>query len=430
MDDFLILLIRNTTIMSFIIVVYGLLTRFYFKHYVAKWRYYSWFMVVLGLIIPIRPKFNIILHESSKLTKLVQKKQISSAQVLDTFVLSEAGGGRTGSVSWSVILSVLWLMGLLVIIVYHAYKHYHFIKMVKRWGKDIEELQVIEILLDVKERLNIAENSRLLLCPCITSPMMIGFFKPIIVLPHMNYSDSELFLVLKHELIHFKRKDLWYKSLVFFATVIYWFNPIVYLMAKEISIQCEMSCDEETIQDEDFAVRKQYSGIIISTIRTQSNMNSTFITNFYDSKKNVRNRIISIMNTKKKRRGLVVTCLLAVIIMATGITITSMVPNNSNILVSEAVTTIDRRQNESEWNKKVSENQNSYGDRGNEKDKKDSGTMLNSEEIFTVGVKNEVLQIEKMTKKEFKEEARTLLRDYELFYNEDGIEIGRLLINN
>ena len=58
--------------------------------------------------------------------------------------------------------------------------------------------------------------------------MMTGFVKPRILLPDADFTTDELRLILKHELVHYKRRDLWYKGLVLAANAIHWFNPAVY----------------------------------------------------------------------------------------------------------------------------------------------------------------------------------------------------------
>ncbi|OPJ64224.1 BlaR1 peptidase M56 [Clostridium oryzae] len=58
MDNFLIIFIKNSIVMSAIIVLYLIFTRLFFRGYIAKLRYYSWLIVLFGLIIPFRPKIS------------------------------------------------------------------------------------------------------------------------------------------------------------------------------------------------------------------------------------------------------------------------------------------------------------------------------------------------------------------------------------
>ena len=50
-------------------------------------------------------------------------------------------------------------------------------------------------------------------CEKVLSPMLIGFIRPIVILPKIAYSDEEIKVILKHALTHYKRHDLWYKLL-------------------------------------------------------------------------------------------------------------------------------------------------------------------------------------------------------------------------
>lgn len=88
---------------------------------------------------------------------------------------------------------------------------------------------------------------------------MIGFRTPVILLPQSRIPEEALPYILRHELVHFKRKDLWFKSLVILATAIHWFNPVVYLMARAIALQCKISCDAQVVSGTDAAGRNNFN---------------------------------------------------------------------------------------------------------------------------------------------------------------------------
>ena len=58
----------------------------------------------------------------------------------------------------------------------------------------------------------------------IKTPMLFGYSKPIIVLPHRRYHEEEAEMILRHEIQHYKNRDLWYKFLIMFVCDLYWFN--------------------------------------------------------------------------------------------------------------------------------------------------------------------------------------------------------------
>jgi len=65
--------------------------------------------------------------------------------------------------------------------------------------------------LDIKRQLNIST------CNQVQSPLLIGFIKPCIVLPAQDFTAEQYYFILKHELIHYKHRDLFYKLILLFV---------------------------------------------------------------------------------------------------------------------------------------------------------------------------------------------------------------------
>ena len=79
----------------------------------------------------------------------------------------------------------------------------------------------------------------------ISSPFVLGLFRPKIYLP----SDMECTThILLHEQHHIRRMDHWIKVLAFLALSIHWFNPLVWLAFHLAGQDMEMSCDEAVIR--------------------------------------------------------------------------------------------------------------------------------------------------------------------------------------
>jgi hypothetical protein len=156
------------------------------------------------------------------------------------------------------------------------------------------------------------------LCEFVSSPMMIGVVKPRILLPKLDYTEDELYFILKHELTHYKRHDLIYRYLVLLVTALHWFNPIVYFAAKHIHNLCETSCDEEVLKSTSMDKRRSYCETIFAMAQKQSKLKTVLSTCFCFNKKSVRRRIMSIMDTQKKKTGSAVFLVILFIILGTG----------------------------------------------------------------------------------------------------------------
>lgn len=81
------------------------------------------------------------------------------------------------------------------------------------------------------------------ICPTLDVPMGIGLFRHRIILPEQEYAREELYYILKHEYTHFCNRDLTVKFLVNLFCCIFWWNPAVYLLKKDISQILEIKCD-------------------------------------------------------------------------------------------------------------------------------------------------------------------------------------------
>jgi len=158
--------------------------------------------------------------------------------------------------------------------------------------------------------------------------MMIGFVNPRILLPKTDLAKDELRFILKHELVHYKRKDLWYKCLVLIATAVHWFNPIYYFMAKAIEVLCEISCDAEVVRSTDADTRQHYSETIIGVVKYQSKMKTALSTNFYGGKNGMKKRIFSIMDAGKKKAGVAVICAALFVTVGTGFAVAANTGSN------------------------------------------------------------------------------------------------------
>lgn len=317
MRDFMATLMESSISMSILALGFIAMTPWLSKRYSAKWLYYAWLVILTGLIIPFR------FHPA---VAFIQINPVSASNVQHVMLEGAGMAGaeiQTGTTypvaaSWYQYAAFLWIAGGIAFIAYHGMRHYRFIRMVNRWGEQVNDPRMLDRLDTVARDMGIAKAVRLRTCPWISSPMMIGSRRPVILLPASGFTEDESSYILRHELVHIKRRDLWFKGLVFLATAVHWFNPVVYIMARAIAAQCEISCDAVVVNNADIAVRRQYSKTILGVIKNQYGTRSVFSTSFYGGKKTVKKRVLSIMDTTKKKTGIIILCLMLIGTMATG----------------------------------------------------------------------------------------------------------------
>jgi beta-lactamase regulating signal transducer with metallopeptidase domain len=166
-----------------------------------------------------------------------------------------------------------------------------------------------------------AENLDVVVSSYVHSPILIGFFKPAIVIPQAEISPYDYRLALKHELTHHKQKDAWCKLLAVLVNSLHWFNPLTYFMVRNISEACEYACDEKVTRDMEWDEKKRYSDMILNfACHASPALSSSLARN----KKQLFRRFELIMKTGTKSKKLL-GVLLAAVMMAGSVMATSLV---------------------------------------------------------------------------------------------------------
>ncbi len=134
--------------------------------------------------------------------------------------------------------------------------------------------------------------------------MLIGFLKPIIVIPAEELASEDALMILKHELVHFKRHDLWWKLLGTVLQTVYWFNPIVWLLCKDFAFCVETSCDAEVVKNLDHDERKHYGYLLISYVQTHRNFKPVSGISFTLAHEKMKRRISVMLKESKSRKAI------------------------------------------------------------------------------------------------------------------------------
>lgn len=214
------------------------------------------------------------------------------------------------------MLLYVWMLGAIIFICKEIYIYMYFYKKLKSTSSVIEDESIITSLEICKKKLNINRKIVLKECSFIKSPMITGIFAPVITIPKMNQNLGKLQIVLTHELIHYKRKDLWIKIIALIANVINWFNPIVYVVRSKINLICELSLDEQLIRNMDKINRKYYGEIILEQIEYSQNKSLALGAAVCKSRRELEDRLKKIVYFKKSHKLTIGISLIAAIMFA------------------------------------------------------------------------------------------------------------------
>lgn len=307
---------------SFIIAALILLTPFLSKRYAAKWKYLIWICLALRLLIPFNggnvQSFLDMLSQREAQTSLKSEEKDADAPAEETMpsrrVMIEIPAQMTTpianesekSITLLDILAFVWMIGSLIFISMHLASYLFYKRQVVGRGTIIEDAGILHQISELKHELNITGTVRAVEYPEADSPMIIGFLKPVLVLPEVQYSSEEQFFILKHELVHLKRGDVFFKLLFVAANALHWLNPLIWIMQKEAGVDMELSCDERVTRGADYAMRKAYTETLLSTLHKRGTKKAVLSTQFYGGKQIMKKRFKNILTKNSKKNGIAI----------------------------------------------------------------------------------------------------------------------------
>lgn len=148
------------------------------------------------------------------------------------------------------VASILYL-GLLVFPVAHFIRNYRYVQVIRQYGLSKADVMLRIFVKKVAVRMGISKKVKILISEFVSSPVTIGFLKPVILVPLAainQLSTQQMEAVLLHELSHIKRYDYLVNLVINFIQTILYYNPFVRAFVKIVEREREKSCDEMVLQ--------------------------------------------------------------------------------------------------------------------------------------------------------------------------------------
>ena len=323
-------LILSLSLSGSLLILLLLLFRPLYRNRLSKsWQYYIWIVVILRLLLPVTPEtslagslfsleemrgtdstaapespndqsmtaYNTIKHEAGSSDDLIRDATTAeNSPSASTFSPDkEAYKG-----DHSQIFFFLWLTGALLLFVRKLTVYQSFVKYVDAGSRPLEDIGLLENFGHIMEQNRIKGAVDLYVNSLVSSPLLIGFLRPRIILPHTSLSESDFYYTALHELTHYRRRDMFYKWLSQLTVCLHWFNPCVYLMSREINRLCELSCDERVIATLSDNARKFYGTTLVNAVGAGGSYKDTLSSvTLHESKELLKGRLNAIMQYKK-----------------------------------------------------------------------------------------------------------------------------------
>ena len=155
---------------------------------------------------------------------------------------------------WDGLLPIgvgLWLLGVSVMSLRLA-SGWTWLQWLRRRPDTVPADDEVQLrLLRLCQRMNLASNIRILLCNKVPGPTVLGWLRPVILLPPaalLGMSLEQIELVLAHELAHILRHDFAVNLLQSCIEVLLFYHPAVWWVSSKIRQERELCCDDLAVQ--------------------------------------------------------------------------------------------------------------------------------------------------------------------------------------
>ncbi len=314
------------------------------RRYSAKWRYWAWLVMAallllapLGSLLPRGTAAVEIPVPSAQVTvgavtgvrargyfpaerpeaPLVYDREIRLSDLPTGEELREAYRGRGVSVDTAAVLPALWLAGVVGFALYHVVGTVWFSRRVRRWSRPAGG-EMVRRCGQVAAELGIKRPPLLTVSSAVDSPLVLGLLRPRLVLPEGEIPPAELDFVLRHELTHCRRRDLWYSLLLLAANAVHWFDPLVYLLRREALADMELTCDDAVVAGCGVEERRAYSETLLAAVHRQRGLGrSALSTQFYGGARRMKDRFRNILAGRGRKWGGVALALVLTATLAT-----------------------------------------------------------------------------------------------------------------
>ena len=227
--------------------------------------------------------------------------------------------------SWNLVYGMSFA-GVILYLLLQAVLYYRFKQDI--WEKRSEITDELWLTTFQKCALKTKLNNEIIEFSSVTNivqPCTVGIWNKSILIPESligTLTESEIDIVLCHELTHIRKNHVALKVLIFVLSSLNWFNPILHMLRNSLSEWIEISCDEDLTVVESGEDREAYANMLIklsSAVTEQRKYGKINAITYFGTRKRVKllkKRIIGIMKKEQNPDRMAKTLTIAGIICA------------------------------------------------------------------------------------------------------------------
>jgi beta-lactamase regulating signal transducer with metallopeptidase domain len=146
-------------------------------------------------------------------------------------------------------ISLIWLLGVSLLTI-HLLGGWIYLQTLRTWGIQQIGTQWQERLQHLMRQLSVKRTIRLLESKRVKVPAVIGWIRPVILLPVgmlVGLTPQQVEAILLHELAHIRRYDYLLNMLQTIMETLFFYHPAVWWISRKIRIEREYCCDDQAV---------------------------------------------------------------------------------------------------------------------------------------------------------------------------------------
>ena len=163
------------------------------------------------------------------LTMLIPMRMATAFAVrLPVITATAASGAVARAAHWSTLLLAGWALGCGLALIRLAIGHWR-VSQIVRSATPIRGNQLFKA--------------------DVGAPVVCGLRRPVVLLPRSSdqWPEWQFEAAVRHELTHIERRDLWTSLIAQLACAMWWFHPLVWMLAASLRDSQESACDDAVL---------------------------------------------------------------------------------------------------------------------------------------------------------------------------------------
>lgn len=241
----------STTVTTSLLIIIFI---FFINRKYVKGKVPMWYIFVFISVILIRHLFPFEFNFSNAVNSFNIMPKIDAVIKITIITLTYKGIFNIRVLD---VFLVTWIIITIILLCSYVRNYYLLCNNVKN-TPPINSDKVLNQLESVTENYNFNFKPKIIINDGVNYPAEFGYFKQTIFIDNFNYSDTELYYILSHEMTHFNNKSNWINFFVNFISFVFWWNPAIHLLKKYVENILEIYVDTQVTKGLSDAEKNEY----------------------------------------------------------------------------------------------------------------------------------------------------------------------------